>query len=170
MIVKKVLDAASAGFPYTKSKLLAMIGRLLKRLKLETRFKNCVPGLMFWHKLRTRNPELRSPHGRGTRDNTNHYFDHLGRILQATGLLEKPHCLWNCDETGIQFQHKPQKVIAAKGTRAVSARTASNRDNITIIASINEAGIAMPPKVVEKGKTQRSVQSFNVGEAPKGTV
>lgn len=38
------------------------------------------------------------------------------------------------------------------------------------MAFVNAAGTAMPPMFVAKGKTQRSLQSFNTRAAPSGTM
>lgn len=178
-IVLRVLEASKAGFPYTKRRLLAMVGNIARRLEIQTRFKNGIPGEGYWRKLKVRHPELtiRNPEAlpqcRMTMLNTNvvnHYFDDLGKLLAESHLTSQPKCIWNCDETGIQLQHKPTKVVAQKGVRGVSARVTGSRDNITVFATINAAGEAMPPMIIVKGKTQRAVSSFNVSDSPKGAV
>ncbi|XP_059162948.1 uncharacterized protein LOC131946275 [Physella acuta] len=178
-IVSRVLDASKAGFPYTKRRLLAMVGNIARRLEIKTRFKNGVPGEGYWRKLKGRHPELtiRNPEAlpqcRMTMLNSNvvkNYFEALGKLLDDLQLTSRPKCIWNCDETGVQLQHKPTKVVAQKGVRGVSARVTGSRENITIFATINAAGESMPPMIIVKGKTQRAVSSFNVCDAPKGAV
>lgn len=99
----------------------------------------------------------------------NDYFDALHKLLRGSGLEEVPECIWNCDETGIQFQHEPSWVVAARGQRSVSSPASQNREN-TIMATINAAGTAMPPMVIVRGKTSRSLHSFATLDAPQDTV
>lgn len=51
------------------------------------------------------------------------YMTDLGQKIYELKLNYKPNLIWNCDETGKQFQHNPVEVIAQKG--------AKNRTNIT---------------------------------------
>ncbi|KAL8593095.1 hypothetical protein ACOMHN_018021 [Nucella lapillus] len=78
------------------------------------------------------------------------YFTELGELMSKLNL--KPHHIWNCDETGLQFQHRPSKIMAAKGARMVSARAANDKQSLTIMATISAAGEAMPPMIVAKGQ------------------
>jgi hypothetical protein len=52
--------------------------------------------------------------------------------------------MWNCDETGKNFEHQPVKVIAANGEKSVVGRTSASSSNITIMAektiSLQNAG------------------------------
>lgn len=91
-------------------------------------------------------------------------------VLKENELWDKPHLIWNMDETGLQLDHRPGKVIATKGSRYLHARTSGNRETITIIAAINAAGGTMPPHVIVKGKTRRSLNSFQLDDAPVGTT
>lgn len=51
------------------------------------------------------------------------YMTDLGQKVYELKLNYKPNLIWNCDETGKQFQHNPVEVIAQEG--------AKNRTNIT---------------------------------------
>ncbi|KAL8593856.1 hypothetical protein ACOMHN_018068 [Nucella lapillus] len=82
----------------------------------------------------------------------------------------KPQHIWNCDETGLQFQHRPSKIMAAKGARMVSARAANDKQSLTIMATISAAGEAMPPMLVAKGKTVKSLHAFATFDAPADAV
>jgi len=75
------------------------------------------------------------------------------------------------DETGLlQLDHKPQKVMAAKGTKYLHSRTSGNREMITVIGAVNAGGGALPPQVIAKGKTRRSLNSLQTQDAPDGTA
>jgi len=98
------------------------------------------------------------------------YMADLGKILTDLNLHDKPNRIWNCDETGKQFQHTPIKGISQKGAKNVVSRVSENRTNIIIMACVNGAGEKMVSMVIVKGKTSASLHGLNVGEAPAGTV
>jgi hypothetical protein len=98
------------------------------------------------------------------------YFNDLDPLLDKLDLKEKPDQIWNCDETGKNFEHQPVKVIAAKEEKSIIGRTSASSSNITIMACVNAAGRTMPPLfVATKGKTSKSLHSFNTSAAPVGT-
>ena len=39
------------------------------------------------------------------------YFTDLNEILVALDISNKPSVIWNCDETGKQFEHDPVKIL-----------------------------------------------------------
>ena len=80
------------------------------------------------------------------------YFNDLDALLDKLDLKEKPDQIWNCDETGKNFEHQPVKVIAAKEEKSVIGRTSASSSNITIMACVNAAGRTIPPLFVVKGK------------------
>ncbi|GFO17907.1 Jerky protein homolog-like [Plakobranchus ocellatus] len=92
----------------------------------------------------------------------------LGYLLRANGLQHRPHLIWNCDETNLQFSHKPAKVVARKG-QSVLARTSNSKQSHTVLACVNAAGVVMPPFCVVRGKTEAAVSSYSVADAPDGT-
>jgi len=62
------------------------------------------------------------------------YFEAFGSLLEKMGLLDKPSQVWNMDETGVQLEHKPHRVLAQKGSKYLHARTSGNRETITAVA------------------------------------
>lgn len=134
-VLEMVLKAADAGFPFTVKKLRASVGQLAKKLGLQTRFKIDVPGLKYWQGLKKRHPNVALrvaealPQNRMSMINkkaVESYFNDLENLMDRLQLQEKPHRIWNMDETGKQFQHKPAKVIASRGQRSVSAKVSCN--------------------------------------------
>lgn len=103
------------------------------------------------------------------REVVSRYFDTLSDTMSKLNLLDKPDLIWNCDETSKNFEHDPIKIVASKGVRNVCGRTSNKSTNITIMACVNAAGTAMPPMFVVKGKTPRSLYSFNTQAAPANT-
>jgi len=74
------------------------------------------------------------------------------------------------DETGVLLDYKPGKVIAANGAKYLHSHTRSNQDIITIICAMNAAGKSLPPHVIVKGQTRRSLNSLQTKNAPKETT
>lgn len=98
------------------------------------------------------------------------YFKDLGKLITDLGLQDDPERIWNCDETGFNFEHAPGKVVAEKSDRCVLSRTSSKSSIVTVMACINGAGTAMAPMIITKGKTSRSLAGYNVSEAPSNCV
>ena len=96
------------------------------------------------------------------------YFDELKKVLDETGA--SPDSVWNMDETGVQLEHRPKKVVARRWSRYLHARTSGNRELITIIAACNAAGKTLPPHMIVKGKSRRVLNGFDSEKAPEGTV
>ena len=67
------------------------------------------------------------------------------------------------DETGLQLQHTPDKVVAKSSSRYIQSRTSGKRKTITIIATISASG----SHIILKGKTRQALNSFDVLTAPK---
>ena len=93
------------------------------------------------------------------------YFNALKEVIKDC----QPEQIWNMGETGLQLNFKPHKIAAAKGTKYLHMWTSGNRETITTTAYVNAAGRALPPHVIPKGKTVKSLQSFQVIDAPEGT-
>ena len=53
------------------------------------------------------------------------YFLLLKGLLEENNLKNKPHTIWNMDETGMQLEHKPGKVVAETGSKYLNSRETS---------------------------------------------
>ncbi|XP_062595646.1 uncharacterized protein LOC134257003 [Saccostrea cucullata] len=178
-IANALKEASKQGMGISRRQLLRRVGSLCKKMKIEVdQFKQQTPGKDWFVGFMKRHPTLsiRKPEKLATTRArmtnpaiVSKYFDDLGQILKNLGLLSKPACIWNCDETGKSFEHTPVKVIAEKGSKAVVGRTSSCRTNITVMACVNAAGGKMSPLFIVKGKTSRSLHGFNTLAAPQGT-
>lgn len=81
------------------------------------------------------------------------YFDNLGKTIQEHDLMDKPACIYNLDETGIQPEHRPPNIIAPLNERA-QAVTSPRSTTTTIIGCVNAMGNHLPPYFIFKGKRQ----------------
>ena len=57
-------------------------------------------------------------------------------------------------------------IIAKTGDKNAVRRTSNDRKNVTTMVCVNAIGDKMPPMFVVKGKTKKSIQSYNVRTAP----
>ena len=94
------------------------------------------------------------------------YFYSLHEVFRKTYALLNPSLIWNMDESGLQMDFKPPKIIAKRGPKHLESRTSGKRETVTIIAAVNGAGSLVPPHLIVKEKTIRSLQSFNTTDAP----
>ncbi|XP_065645531.1 uncharacterized protein LOC136076001 [Hydra vulgaris] len=97
------------------------------------------------------------------------YFYSLHEVLSDTRALLKPSLIWNMDEFGLQMDFEPPKIIAKRGTKHLQSRTSGKRETITIIVVVNAVGGLVHPHLIAKGKTARSLHSFNTANAPSGS-
>jgi DNA-directed RNA polymerase subunit RPC12/RpoP len=98
------------------------------------------------------------------------YFVDLHKLLTENKLHNKPSHIFNMDETGIQLEHAPTSVLARKGMKAVPGRVSNSRENITVVACVSADGKTLPPLVIAKGKTNRSLAQFQRQDAPEGSI
>ena len=65
-----------------------------------------------------------------------------------------PRRIFNMDESPFSVGKEKIKVLGKKGTKNVLYhKSGSSRDNLTLIAAINAAGMVVPPRMVYKNKT-----------------
>jgi len=96
----------------------------------------------------------------------------VAKFFQALhGVIKdcNPAEVWNMDETGLQLDVNPKKIVAGKGSRCLHMHGSGNREMITCIACVNAAGNFIPPHLIPKGKTLKALQSFRTEDAPTGT-
>jgi hypothetical protein len=48
-------------------------------------------------------------------DNYNDYMDKLEAKLKELGIMDKPWCIYNCDESGFICSHGTKKVLCKRG-------------------------------------------------------
>ena len=50
----------------------------------------------------------------------------MHKVLSAGAFIQKPHLVWNCDETGISMEHTHERVVARQGTINIPGRTSNS--------------------------------------------
>ena len=65
------------------------------------------------------------------------------------------------------FQHKPTKVLANCTLQNTPGRVSDSREGTTFITNACANGTYMPPMIVVKGKTPKSLMGYNTLDGPK---
>lgn len=76
------------------------------------------------------------------------YFDNLEKSIRDLGLENKPHRIWNLDETSFCTDPSRCKVVGAVNKPATRTISGSGKDNTTVLFSCNAAGEKAPPLIV----------------------
>jgi hypothetical protein len=175
VIVKSLKMAAKQGMGLSRKQIMRRTNVLCQRMNVRHSYKNFKAGKDWFNGLMHRFPDivLRKPEKlssiRASMMNpeiVSNYFRALQNIITKNELELHPERVWNCDETGFNFEHSPVNVVAEKGDRCVLSRTSAKSNNVTVMACVNAMGQSMPPMIITKGKTTRSLQGYNVREAP----
>ncbi|MES9884386.1 MAG: helix-turn-helix domain-containing protein [Sedimenticola sp.] len=174
-MVTKAMTLAEQGFGVSKRNLSSRAGQLCRTMGLKNNFTKGVPGKAWWAGLRARHPSLslRKPEKLATVRSKGVNSTVVGAyFVDLHGLVNglPPTHIWNMDESGISMEHSPSVVIARKGSKVVPGRTANSRESVTFLPCVNAAGQKMPPLIIVKGKTSRSLRAFNTHEGPDGAL
>ena len=92
------------------------------------------------------------------------YFSLLQDTLKEHGLMDKPHQIYNVDESGIPFDHKTPNVITEKNVKKVRYRTSGRKGQVTIVACASAAGQVIPPMIIFDAKNLQ--HAWTKGEVP----
>ena len=157
-LVRFLLGCAKVGYAHTRKQIITIVQRYLQDKKGLT--VNLSNG--WWQKFRLRHEELtvrtaeRLAYCRAVATDQailNSYFDLLEQTLTDNDLLSAPSRIFNVDETGFPLEHKPEKVVVAKGCKHPFVVTSGNKAQITVLACVNAAGATIPPMVIFDRKT-----------------
>lgn len=104
-----------------------------------------------------------------TRQECDKYFELLGKVLRENNLLNAPQKIFNLDETGLQLNNKPGRVVTNKGAKMVNCITSAEKgETISVITCVNAEGSFLPPCCIFKGKNKK--HEFEDGLPPGGKV
>ena len=78
------------------------------------------------------------------------YYKELGTILTKHDLHDKPHQIYNIDESALQTEHNPGKIVHDIVIKPQSV-TSPRSSNVTIIGAGNAIGNAVPPYYIFPG-------------------
>ena len=93
------------------------------------------------------------------------FYEKLDQTLKECGLQNSPERLWNCDETGLMYVAKNNKIVTSVGKKYIYNRTyAEKGTTTTVLACVSAAGMGIPPMVIFKGI--RATSGLNDGALP----
>ena len=141
-IEKKLVDYATSkancSIGFGKRQFMKYGSQLSKKYKIK--FKYDTPSEKWWRlfKQRHKTMVLRKPEGTSSVRHqcmsihkVSKYFLALQQVFNKLGTHVMPTSIWNMDETGLQLDFKPPKIVAARGAKHLQFRTSGKRETIT---------------------------------------
>ena len=163
-LIDYACNRAALGMGFGKTQFMRYATQYAKKHNIK--FKQGAPSDKWWQGIRKRHPSFCTRKAEATSSirhrcmdkvKVQKYFNALEGELHK---IKSPKQCWNMDETGVQLEHNPGKILARKGAKHLQSPTSGNRETITIIACISAAGEACPPHIIPKGKTVKTLESF----------
>ena len=174
--------SAKYGFPQNNHQLKLCIKSYLEYMKKRNPFPNGLPQKEWIANFKKRNRDIVKDRKREhlslnrakslSPQNMRSFFtDVYEPEYNKRELENRPQCLWNLDETGIQAASdvKGGKVwVSAKSKHAYGLTANATKNSFTVLTCANAAGVYMPPFVLVKSKAGFTKGSITGG--PPGTV
>lgn len=153
-LVEFSLYMSKHGFPLTKQQLVSFASSIYKRQHRRVAFSKL--GQTWWLNFRRRQeknitiqPADSVVRGRTVcvrKEAVDQFFQLLSTVMDAHGLRDKPHQIFNCSETGFQLGRR--RVLLPKSASLGCKPAGASRDHISILACFNAAGEDIPPFVI----------------------
>ncbi|CAH2090782.1 unnamed protein product [Euphydryas editha] len=131
------------GFELTRAEVLDMVGEYIKQNNIPSSFKNGVPGKDWLvsfskrHHLSIKKPQA---------------VEYAQKTIKELNLQDKPHAIWNLDETSFSKDPSKTKIVGVKDYAATRVIATPGKDNITVLLGASAAGQKTPPLIIFKGK------------------
>nr|XP_023016380.1 tigger transposable element-derived protein 6-like [Leptinotarsa decemlineata] len=179
-LVTHIRKLEAAGFPVTRDMLRRLAFEFAEKLGVKHHFdqESRRAGHHWLRSFMERHTELSVRQAEGlslvraqglNREEINKMFELLLHILTEHDLLDKPERIFNIDETGVQLNNNPGKVIATKGAKSVHSVTSGEKgETMSVIACCNAAGNFLSPVVIIKGVIRKP--EFQDGLPPGSDV
>lgn len=160
------------GFGLSRKEVMSLVGDYVNGNKLKTPFKNGQPNkdwlisFMRRHNLSVKKPQSVEVARKKACDPfiINTYFQLLKETVTELGLAEKPHLIFNCDETSFCKDPSKTKVVGARGKACTRTTSTSGKENISVLLTISASGEKLPPLIIYKAKNM-----WDQWSAPEGT-
>ena len=173
-LIKWIAGCAEIGYAKSVREIRAVVGAIVSyKLGLDSPI---VVSHGWWDRFRQRHPHLvlRTAEEIAfkrlaaiNKDTINHYYNLLEETMKDNQLLNAPHLIFNCDETGMPLCSRPGKRVGIKGSKHVRICNSGLKTNITVLACTSAGGYVMPPFIIYQRKNL--VESLIRGEIP-GTM
>ncbi|XP_026185028.1 tigger transposable element-derived protein 6-like isoform X2 [Mastacembelus armatus] len=154
LLVEFSLYMSKHGFPLTKQQLVSFASSIYKRQHRRVAFSKL--GQTWWLNFRKRQeknitiqPADNVVRGRTVcvrKEAVDQFFHLLNTVMDTHGLRDKPHQIFNCNETGFQLGRK--RVILPKSASLGYKPAPGSRDHVSVLACFSAAGDDIPPFII----------------------
>ncbi|XP_029924453.1 tigger transposable element-derived protein 1-like [Myripristis murdjan] len=154
VLVEFSLYMSKHGFPLTKQQLVSFASSIYRRQHRRVAFSKL--GQTWWLNFRKRQEKnitiqqvdsiVRGRTMCVRKEAVDQFFHLLTTVMDASGLREKPHQIFNCNETGFQLGRK--RVILPKSASVGYKPAPGTRDHISVLACFSAAGDDIPPFLI----------------------
>ena len=152
---------AELGFPGNRDYLREVVRSYVIYSGKKTPFPDSKPGLRWVRAFEGRCSErltIRKREGlsyvRGdalSPENINLFFERYTKILEKCQVSQRPWCIWNVDETGLQACRASTKVYVGRDVKhAFSIQPGGTKTMYTVLVCANAAGQFLPPYTLYK--------------------
>ena len=162
LIVTALLFLGDSNMPLDRDDIRAIVKEFIKDSGRQTPFHDNCPGIDWLISFEKRHPEITKKRGEiltiaraknMTPDVVNGFFDKFEKVVDENELALSPNSIWNCDETGLNTDHRSKKVFVAKGKKDVYIKSATaGKTNYSVLVCGSASGSLMPPYTIYKGK------------------
>ena len=146
-------------FPITRSQVISLAWAVDLKRESGRAFGENGPSLNWWRGFRNRHRELTfhttESIDRGRVVNANEegigqYFDLLKQTTHEHRLEDKPHLIFNCDESAIVglLSKSAKKVLVPRSTKHCHSIANASTQHVSVLCCFSAAGYAMPPMIV----------------------
>ena len=153
---------ADRGFPPTREMVQHYAWSIdLRKPEDQRCFGQNGPSLMLWRGFKQRHKDLtvritesvtKQVMINTSKEILNQYFDLLESTLKENGLQDKPHLIFNCDESAVALNKSSKYVLVPRRNKRAHFICTANSAHISILCAASASGFALPPMVVfQKG-------------------
>ena len=113
------IEAASVGCGQTRQQIMTIAEKVAKDKGIlqKDRISDKFMKRQTYLSLRKGDPAANDRMDAVTSQAIKHYFNLLEKTLKDNNLLNKPAQIYNVDETGMAYEHRPPKVVTLKGQK-----------------------------------------------------
>lgn len=145
------------GFGLSQREVRALVGQYVRRNKIDTPFKDGIPGQEWMRGFKQRNKlSIKKPQGveiarKKAADPflINEFYDLLEDIVEKQKLSGAQ--IWNMDETSFCQDPGKTKILGLRGFQATRTISSPGRDNTTVLFASNSLGQKLQPLIIFKG-------------------
>ena len=163
LLATAIAYLARYGFPQDRTDIIDMTESFVTNMRRVNPFKDNRPGID-WVRgfekrqkkvLTRRKPELLTTNRAEalTQKTVDLFFKNYTEVLEANGLKESPHRIFNLDETGLTTDPRSEKVFIPRGdSNAYEITPTNGKTSYTVLFCTSATGNYAPPFILYKGK------------------